>query len=123
VGGFAQRGCGSASCDAACHSGADDAADASGSPPAQPAARSEYNPRRNPLPREWWARHPIGTFAPGVDIKHLPPPDPALRDFDKDAFDAELCARYAAAAATGGSLFHEHYHKCLVKLHGQLKCK
>ena len=36
---------------------------------------------------------------------------------------AELCVRDVVAVATGGSLFHEHYYKCLVKLHGQLKCK
>jgi hypothetical protein len=53
----------------------------------------------------------------------MPPPDPALRDFDKDAFDVELLIRYAAGAACGGSLFHEHYRKCLVQLQGKLKCK
>jgi ubiquitin C-terminal hydrolase len=123
VGAFALRCCGNAQCDATCRSGADDAVGASGPPPAQPATRPEYNPRRNPLPPEWWEKHPIGTFAPGTDIRGMPPPDPALRDFDKDAFDVELLIRYAAGAACGGSLFHEHYRKCLVQLQGKLKCK
>jgi hypothetical protein len=92
---------------------------------AQPAARSEYNPRRNPLPREWWAKHPIGTFTPGVDIKHLPPPDPALRDFDKVAFDAELCIRGCMAAAVllcllaaGGELLLQRLGAAMLRLHG-----
>jgi hypothetical protein len=116
--------CGNAQCDGvACRSDVGESASVSGPPPAQPAARSEYNPRRDPLPPEWWEKHTIGTFPPGTDIRGMPPPDPALREFDRDAFDAELHIRYAAGAACGGSHFHEHYRKCLVQLHGQMKCK